>query len=47
VVLTARDLSEEDRQRLSGRVEHVMQKGASTREELLAEIRQHVGQSRS
>jgi CheY-like chemotaxis protein len=42
VVLTARELSTEDRQRLSGRVEHVMHKGAYTRDALLSEIRRHV-----
>ncbi len=39
VVLTARDLTPEDRQRLQGDVEHVVRKGAYSREELLREVR--------
>jgi CheY-like chemotaxis protein len=39
LVLTAKDLSPEERLRLNGRVEHVLQKGAYAREELLAEVR--------
>jgi len=39
VVVTAQDLTPEDRQRLSGDVEKILQKGAYSREELLAEIR--------
>src|SRR5262249_51205525 len=39
VVLTAKDLSAEERQRLTGSVEVILQKGAATREALLAEIR--------
>ncbi len=38
VVLTAKDVDEEDRRRLRGRVEKVLQKGAYRREDLLAEI---------
>jgi CheY-like chemotaxis protein len=40
VVLTARDLTPEDRRRLQGDVEHVMRKGAQSREDLLAEVRE-------
>jgi DNA-binding response OmpR family regulator len=39
LVLTAMDLTDEDRGRLSGRVQRVMQKGAYGPEELLREIR--------
>jgi GAF domain-containing protein/CheY-like chemotaxis protein len=38
LVLTAMDLSAEDRQRLNGEVERILQKGASTREQLLGEV---------
>ena len=39
VVLTAKDLTAEDRQRLNGHVERIFQKGARSREELLRELR--------
>ncbi|MBI1848344.1 MAG: GAF domain-containing protein [Candidatus Rokubacteria bacterium] len=39
VVVTAKDLSPEDRRRLNGSVEKVLQKGATSREEILAEVR--------
>ncbi len=39
VVLTARDLGPEDRQRLQGQVEHVLRKGAYSRAALLKEVR--------
>jgi adenylate cyclase len=39
VVVTAADLTEEDRRRLNGGVERVLLKGAYTRDELLAEMR--------
>ncbi len=38
VVVTAKDLSENDRHRLNGRVSQVLQKGAYSRDELLAEV---------
>jgi two-component system, NtrC family, sensor kinase len=38
VVVTAKDLTPEDRQRLNGSVEQILQKGAYSREELLHEI---------
>jgi len=38
VVLTAMDLTEEDRRRLSGEVERIIEKGAYGRDELLAEV---------
>jgi PAS domain S-box-containing protein len=38
VVLTAKDLTAEERQRLNGHVERVLQKGACSREQLLNEI---------
>jgi CheY-like chemotaxis protein len=40
VVLTARDLSAEDHQRLNGRVQRIVQKGTWTREALLREVRE-------
>ena len=42
LVVTSRDLSAEDRSRLNGQVQAVLQKGSYTREELLAEIRHEV-----
>jgi CheY-like chemotaxis protein len=45
VVITARDLSRDDRERLNGYVQKILQKGAHGREELLAEVRELVGQS--
>jgi len=39
IVITAKDLTEEDRRRLNGGVERIIQKGAATREQLLAEVR--------
>jgi CheY-like chemotaxis protein len=38
LVLTAKDLTDEDRRRLNGEVERVMQKGAYDRDELLREV---------
>ncbi|MGI8741782.1 MAG: PAS domain S-box protein [Bryobacteraceae bacterium] len=42
VVLTAKDLTAEERVRLNGHVERVLQKGAYTRAELLEEVRRAV-----
>jgi PAS domain S-box-containing protein len=42
VVLTAKDVTAEDRARLNGRVESVMQKGAFNKDELMAEIKRIV-----
>src|SRR5215510_13472675 len=39
IVVTAKDLSDEDRARLNGGVERILQKGAYTREALLREVR--------
>ena len=39
VVLTAKDITAEDRKRLNGHVERILQKGALSEEELLEEIR--------
>jgi CheY-like chemotaxis protein len=39
VVITAKDITTEDRLRLNSSVERIIQKGGYTREELLAEIR--------
>ena len=39
VVLTAKDLTEEDRRRLDGGVERILQKAAYSRESLLHEVR--------
>jgi len=38
VVVTAKDLAAEDHRRLSGHVAAILQKGAYSREELLAEV---------
>jgi len=45
VVITAKDLSREDRERLNGYVEKILQKGAYGREQLLAEVRELVALS--
>ena len=42
IVLTAKDLTEEDQRVLSGRVEQVFEKSAYSREQLLQHIRQVV-----
>ena len=42
VVLTARDLTDDDRRRLNGDVQRVLQKGASDFEHLLGEVRRLV-----
>jgi CheY-like chemotaxis protein len=39
VVVTAADLTDEDRQRLRGGVEHILEKAAYSRDELLVELR--------
>ena len=39
IVITAKDLSEDDRRRLNGEVARILQKGATNAEDLLAEIR--------
>ena len=39
VVVTAKDITNEDRQRLNGYVEKVVQKGSYSTESLLAELR--------
>ena len=39
LVITAKDLTAEERRRLDGRVNKILQKGAYSREELLAEVR--------
>jgi len=46
VVITARDLAEEDRRRLSGQVECVIQKAALSRTELLAEVHRYAVSAR-
>ena len=43
IVVTAKDLTEQDRQRLNGRVNQVLQKGPYSREQLTREIRRVVG----
>jgi CheY-like chemotaxis protein len=43
IVLTARELSAEERLRLQGHVSQVLQKGALNREELAREIRRAAG----
>jgi CheY-like chemotaxis protein len=42
IVLTAKDITHEERRRLNSSVERILQKGGSNREELLAEVRQLV-----
>jgi CheY-like chemotaxis protein len=42
VVITAKDLSGADRERLNGYVQKILQKGAHSREQLLAEVRELV-----
>jgi CheY-like chemotaxis protein len=42
IVVTAKDLDDEDRRRLEGNVDSVLQKGAHDREELAEEIRRLV-----
>ena len=42
IVLTAKDLTPADRERLNGQVNDILQKGASSREELLQQVRSHV-----
>jgi len=39
IVVTAKDISDQDRERLNGGVERILQKGAYTRETLLREVR--------
>jgi CheY-like chemotaxis protein len=45
VVITARDLSREDRERLNGYVEKILRKGTHGRDQLLAEVRDLVAAS--
>jgi CheY-like chemotaxis protein len=40
IVVTAREVTEEDRKRLNGHVERILQKGVHSREEILSEIKQ-------
>ena len=40
IVVTAKDLTAEDRRRLNGHVEKILQKGGYSRDELLREIRE-------
>jgi len=42
IVLTAKDLTDEDRHILSGRVEQVLEKGSYSREQLMQLIRKVV-----
>jgi CheY-like chemotaxis protein len=44
VVLTSKDLNPEERAALSGKVEHILQKGAYSREALLKEVRRIVAE---
>ena len=43
IVVTAADLSPEDRRRLDGGVEHILQKAAPSREDFLRQIRDLIG----
>src|SRR5204863_51216 len=47
VVLTAKDLSTEERQRLAGQTQKIFEKGSYVREELLREVRNCVERFRS
>ena len=42
MVMTAKDINEGDRDRLNGQVERVIQKGAYSRDSLLAEVSRQV-----
>ena len=42
VILTAKDLTVEDRQQLKGNVEQILQKGDYSRKQLLSEVRELV-----
>jgi PAS domain S-box-containing protein len=44
IVVTAADLTDDDRRRLNGGVLHIIQKAAQTRDQLLAELRELVAQ---
>jgi hypothetical protein len=44
-VVTAKDLTAEDRQRLNGSVEKILQKGAYSREALIDEVRELIAAS--
>jgi CheY-like chemotaxis protein len=43
IIVTAKDLTEKDRQRLNGSVEKIIQKGAYNRQDLLKEVRSILG----
>ena len=45
VIVTAKELTDEDRERLNGSVVRILQKGAYAQEELLAEVRALVAAS--
>jgi CheY-like chemotaxis protein len=45
VVVTAKDLSQDDRERLNGHVQKILQKGTHGRDQLLAEVRELVSAS--
>jgi CheY-like chemotaxis protein len=47
IVITAKDLSDQDRERLAGGVERIVQKGALTRQQLLDQVRGLVAHHRS
>ena len=47
VVVTAKDITEEDRRRLNGHVEQILQKGAYDREQLLGKVREFVARARA
>jgi adenylate cyclase len=46
IVITAKDLTDEDHRRLNGGVERIIQKGAVSREQILAEVRAVVGSAK-
>ena len=44
IVVTAKDLTEEDRRQLAGGVEHIVEKGAFTQDEMLQQVRDLVAE---
>lgn len=46
VVVTAKDLTDEDRQRLNGYVQYIVDKGSHTQEDLLREVADRIASCR-
>jgi PAS domain S-box-containing protein len=47
IVVTAKDLTEEDRHRLNGHVQRIMEKGVHSRDHIMAEVKRIAAQSRA